>query len=72
MGRGGHPAGLLGHQGDTLAHPGILDELPGPVLKRAQHGVYRRAHARHHGLGMGVDKLSELITVTAAERPHPD
>jgi len=68
----GDPAGLLGHQGDAIAHPRIGDELLGTALQRAQHGVHRRAHARHHRPGVGVDELGELIAVAAAERPHLD
>jgi selenocysteine-specific elongation factor len=71
--RGGRdPAALLGHQGDALAHPGVHDELTGLAFQRAQHGVHRHAHARHHHLGVGVHELGELVAVTAAERSHLD
>jgi selenocysteine-specific elongation factor len=70
--RGGDPAALLGHQGDPLAHPGVHDELPGLAFQRAQHGVHRRAHARHDRLGVGVDEPGELVAVGAAERAYLD
>jgi selenocysteine-specific elongation factor len=69
---GGDPAALLGDQGDALAHPGVHDELAGLAFQRAQHGVHRRAHARHHRLGVGVDELGELIAIAATERAHLD
>jgi selenocysteine-specific elongation factor len=69
---GGDPAALLGDQGDALAHPGVHDELPGLAFQRAQHGVHRHAHARHHHLGVGVDEPGELIAIAATERAHPD
>src|SRR5262245_54588037 len=65
---GGDPAALLGDQGDALAHPGVHDELPGLAFQRAQHGVHRHAHARHHRLGVGVDEPGELIAIAATER----
>jgi selenocysteine-specific elongation factor len=64
------PVALLGHQGDALAHPRILDELPGLASEGAKDGVHRRAHAGHHGLGVGVDEPGELVAVVAAERPN--
>jgi selenocysteine-specific elongation factor len=69
---GGDPAALLGDQGDALAHPGVHDELPGLAFQRAQHGVHRHAHARHHRLGVGVDEPGELIAIAATERAHLD
>ena len=70
--RGGDPAALLGDQGDALAHPGVHDELPGLAFQRAQHGVHRRTHARHHRLGVGVDEPGELIAIAATERAYLD
>jgi hypothetical protein len=71
--RGGDdPAALLGDQGDALAHPGVHDELAGLAFQRAQHGVHRHAHARHHRLGVGVDEPGELIAIAATERAHLD
>jgi selenocysteine-specific elongation factor len=69
---GGDPAALLGDQGDALAHPGVHDELPGLAFQRAQHGVHRHAHARHHRLGVGVDEPGELIAIAAMERAYLD
>jgi len=69
---GGDPAALLGDQGDALAHPGVHDELPGLAFQRAQHGVHRHAHARHHRLGVGVDEPGELIAIAATERAYLD
>jgi selenocysteine-specific elongation factor len=69
---GGNPAALLGHQGGAFAHPGVLDELPGPAFQRAEHGVHRHAHARHYRLGVGVDEPGELVAVAATERPYLD
>jgi hypothetical protein len=69
---GGDPAALLGDQGDPLTHPGVLDELPGLAFQRAQHGVHRHPHARHHHLGVGVDELGELIAIAAMERAYLD
>jgi selenocysteine-specific elongation factor len=72
MRRGDDPVTEFGHQGDPLTHPGVLDKLPGLAFQRAQDGVHGRAHTGHHGLGVGVDKLGELVAVAAAERPHLD
>jgi len=71
--RGGRdPVLLLGYHGDPLGHPRILDELPGLAFQRGQHGAHGHAHARHDGLGVGVDELGELVPVAAAEPPHLD
>src|SRR5690348_14237947 len=67
---GGDPVALLGHQGDTLAHPWVHDELAGLAFQRAQHGVHRHAHTRHHRLGVRVDQPGELVAVGAAERAY--
>ena len=65
-----HPATLLGDQRRTLADPRIDDELPGLALQLAEHGTDRDPHSRHHGRGVGVHQIGQLLAVTAVKGAH--
>jgi hypothetical protein len=65
------PLVLLGDQGPPLAHPRVDDEFTGLPLQLRQGGTHRRAEAGDDSRRVGIDELSQLLTVAAAETANP-